>query len=145
VATQGGLLPAGVLRGIKAINFKDGLKPKFVRGTSVAPIGRTRGEYEASGSIELYIEEFKLLQFALTPGGAGFMEIPFDITINYAILTSDAAITETLQACRITEADQSYSLSDEALVVKCSLSIMQVLRNKASSTLDPVQFGSTPG
>src|SRR5262245_3632205 len=69
------------LTGFTSIKYSHKLTPKKVMGTHPQPIGRTRGEYEAQGSLTLYRQEMDELRTQLGPG---YMEVIFDITVSYA-------------------------------------------------------------
>jgi hypothetical protein len=66
---------------ISSVNYKHTCTPGKTRGTHAQAVGRTTGEYEASGSIELSKSAARELRAQLGPG---YMTKPFDIIVNYA-------------------------------------------------------------
>ncbi len=61
--------------GVKAVTYKHSLKGAKVWGTPANAVGRTRGKYDAEGSLELYRSEADSFIAKLTRGGSiGYME-----------------------------------------------------------------------
>jgi hypothetical protein len=137
-----------------SISYDHKLEPEFVRGAHAQPLGRTRGNYEASGSITLY----KAAAAALIKGlGPGYLEKEFDLTVTYGNqpATVDAGaptvggvisgiasagfgaamgmVTDELIGCRIRNDGNSHSQGGKALEVKLDLTIMQVRPNGTSA------------
>jgi len=124
--------------GFKAINYKNSLKPGKVRGTNAQVIGRTRGNYDAEGSLTLYKEDFgDLLAYLATLTGAtsslnptglppGVMEVAFDITVGYSETPASPVQLDVLKACRITDMEQDASEGEDAIAMKLSLDILVI-------------------
>lgn len=114
-----------VFVGISEIDYSHKLDPGMMRGTSALPNGRTRGQYEAKGSITLYKSEAAELIAAL---GDGYLERSFDIVVHYAEAGSPM-VTDTLIGCRIVDDGNSHKEGNDALTQKLELSIMRVDMN----------------
>jgi hypothetical protein len=130
-----------LVHGIKALNYSHALEPGELRGNRSPLIGRTRGEYSAEGSIEMYLAEFQVLITLLSAGGRGYMETSFNIVAAYNELGGDL-ITDELIGCRLTNADKSYSEGNDGLSVSCDLHIMEI-RENGLSAVDPRQWQFT--
>ena len=111
--------------GFKELNYNQDLDPGEVRGAHSQMLGRTRGDLKADGSISMFEEEWNSLLAAL---GAGYMEVPFDVSAAYAE-TNSPTITDVLHGCRIKKVDKSRSQGTEGLVVKLDLSIVWITLN----------------
>lgn len=115
--------------GITEINYSDTLEPGILRGTSAFMRGRTRGMYEAEASFTMAKEDYNVLIKALvTLGGgiAGFMEVPFLISVSYAEATA-ALINDTVEGCRIKHNENSHSAGNsDGLVQKADLSVFRI-------------------
>ncbi|SRR5258708_5953320 len=120
--------------GFKSLNAKDSLVPTKVRGAAAEPIGRTRGDYDSEGDMELYVQQaFQLLQ-AL---GQGYKEQTFDISYSFAEANLDT-ITHQLLGCRIQEVDSSNAVGTDASTLKFTLSIMKILFGGLESLISPL-------
>jgi hypothetical protein len=140
VTATGQVLP---MVGYKAINYKDSLSKQLVRGTASVAIGLTKGKYEASGDIEMWLPQANLL---ITTMGPGWKQVPISFQVSY--LSSgplgapgtglpQSVITDTIPGCFLTEIDASQSESDEGLSRKFTLKIPgQILWNGQPSMID---------
>lgn len=119
-----------ILTRFSSINYEHGVDEGVLRGTSPMPLGGTRGQYTASGSMTIYLEEWELLTSALLamPSPGGFMEKRFLITVTYAE-ASGPPIVDTLEGVRITRARRGHSVGGDPLSVDCDLSIMRIIEN----------------
>lgn len=119
--------------GVKALSYKQTLTPGVVRGTTSQVTGRTRGQYEAEGTIELWKEDYQVLIAALSAGGTrGYMETAFTALSQYSsgVLS---VVKDTLAGVRLTSDEDSHNESADGLSVSCDLSIMYLLRNGLSA------------
>lgn len=116
---------------VTEINYSDSLEPGTLRGTSPKKLGRTRGEYDAEGSITIYKADYNQLTTLLLPLalGGGFMEAPFLITVMYQEVRSEGLITDTLRGCRIVSNDSSNSQGGDPSMMSIDLNIMEILWN----------------
>lgn len=124
--------------GVKNVSFKDTSKPGSVRGTHQQRIGKTPGDLESEGSIELYNAEAELLLVTL---GDGYMEVEFDIFIAYRAKNGGGMSKRELRQCQISGIDESHSQSTEALTTKFDLDIGHIVRNG----LNPLKQMLGPG
>jgi len=123
-----------VFLGVKGVSWNDSLKPTKIWGTHPMPIGRTRGQYDANGSLEMYLAEANALVAKL---GAGYKEKVFDVVVNFAEDGLDP-IKHELIGCRIVTEDDSFTNGSDALSVKFDLDIMKILRNGLESVTKPL-------
>jgi hypothetical protein len=127
-----------ILTLVASINYEDALTPTALRGTSAMKLGRTRGQYEANGSMSIYAEEFRVLMRALAampPAGGGFMEKSFEIGISYGEEFSVPANDE-LQGVRIVRVNNQNQQGGDPLYIDVDLDIMSVLRDGLPSVVD---------
>lgn len=125
--------------GFKSINYSDGIEPGIVKGTSPQPLGRTRGEYSASGDCEVYLEEAQAVIDAL---GEGWGEKPIQIVVQFAE-DGKAVQTHQLNGVLLTKAEHSNAVGTDASSVKFTMSIISpILRNGKSiiKQIDPRAF-----
>jgi hypothetical protein len=118
-----------IYKGIKSISYDDQLTPGNVYGTTAMRLGRTRGQYETAGSLEVYKEEFALLSKAIAaipPGGLA--EVPFVVTVMYAELLAPITV-DILGGVRITKVDDSHSSGSDALTVKLTIDPLWISRD----------------
>lgn len=109
------------IAGIKRISYKDNLTRKPVRGTSSVQIGLTRGQYEASGEIEVYLRT-AVLAFFLAPT---LRTVPFPLQFMYGPNGDGLITTDIIPQVLIGDIDADQPEGDEALTRKFSLIIPQ--------------------
>lgn len=117
--------------GIKAINYKDSLKPGHARGTSARITGRTRGTVENSGDFEMYkgfVEEFLAALVSKGGGTLGYGEVEFLVVCSYQA-RGMPLVTDELIGCRITDLEDGHQEGEEPLTVKATLDVLRVKRN----------------
>lgn len=130
--------------GVKSISYNDTLGPTKIRGTHPVPIARTRGQYDAEGSIEMYTAEARQFRKKLGPG---YKEVSFDIVVSY---TEDGfdTITDTIVGCRIKKDQGGGQDGTDALTVPWDLDVMNILWDGVSSikkTLEQLAQGVPQG
>lgn len=141
------------ISGFKSVDYKSTQKPGavFANG-SRQKIGRTPGQYDASGSFEIYRPQWLDLQRILqgpqainnlsaAPGAVpGMHEVNFNMIVSFSEKTPQGATysltdletqTDTLVGCRIADWNFSGSQGSDALTVKCELDIMYLAVNNA--------------
>ncbi len=118
---------AGVIVGIKSINYSTELTPGDVYGTAPQKIGRTRGKANSSSDCEMLRLEFENLRGTLGPGsdGTGYGETSFDITVQYAE-DGQPTITDTVIGNRITKVDLSNTDGTDPSACKLTHNTMQI-------------------
>lgn len=112
------------------ISYEDSLTPGILRGADARKLGRTRGEYDASGSITIYKPDL-LAWLAIL--GNNYMEAVFDSTLNYGNEGGET-FTDVLSGCRITSISDSSSSGGDPLMAEVSLDLMDIVRNGLSAT-----------
>jgi hypothetical protein len=115
--------------GVRTLTYSDKLESTKVYGTHPQPLGRTRGRYEAEGSLGLYLAEANEL---LTILGPGFSEVPFDIICSYSDGVSPV-ITDTLRGARLVGPATDYSEGGDPLGLEFDLDILAILWNGKAS------------
>jgi hypothetical protein len=119
-------------RGVKAIDYEDQLDPKKSYGTSARPLGRNRGPYDASGSLEIFREDWNSIAPVLAAlGNGGIGEANFLVIAHYADFGAPT-ITDTLIGCRVKKITNSHAQGASELTVKLELDIMDINRNGLS-------------
>ncbi|NQY04497.1 MAG: hypothetical protein HRT76_14765 [Halieaceae bacterium] len=120
----------------QAISYSDTLEPGIQRGQSSKKLGRTRGEYNATGSITLLKEDVPTLLAALAAlGQGGYMEAVWDLTATYSGGLTDLVPTvDALIGMRITEIGDDHSIGSDVLVNELTLDIMEITRGGLSAT-----------
>lgn len=121
------------IAGIKRISYKDNLGRKDVYGTASVQIGLTRGQYKASGEIELYLRA-AILAGLFTPG---VRQIPRNIVVSYGPNGDGLTCTDTLPSVLFGDIDEDHSEGEDPLTVKFSLIIpQQILWNGAPTVIE---------
>ncbi len=120
----------------QALSYSDSLEPGQQRGQSAKKLGRTRGEFNAEGSITILKEDLPSLLVILTGlGQGGYMEAVWDLTATYSSGLADPnPSVDLLQGIRITEISEAHSVGTDVLVNELTLDIMDLSRNGLSAT-----------
>lgn len=119
-----------IYTGVTEISYSVSQEPGIVRGTGARPIGRTRGEYTAEGSLTMLKSDYYDLIQALSLRAEGYLEASFDVVVTFSELF-EPPICDVLRGCRITREEDSHSTGGEALTVSLTLSVMEIIRNGA--------------
>ena len=124
-----GGVPAPI-SGIKDFSFDDELKPGKARGTSAQVQSRSRGTYDANGSISFYLSHWAaVLQYLVNQSaarGLGWKELAFDIPFSFAEPSSGILIANAAKSCRITKNTLESNEDGNVTGMKCSLDIIQI-------------------
>lgn len=121
---------------ISEISYSETLEPGEQRGTAAGKLGRTRGVYNAEGSVTMYVEDWEALASILVAKGlGGYMEAEFVVTVTMFELTG-VPVVHTLRGCRVTSVEDSSSAGSDVREVTIQLDIMQILRG-ANSAVSP--------
>ncbi len=113
---------------IKSLSYDEEIKPGKVRGTHAQIAGDTRGEYDVSGSIEIYKHALDALLTSLTALGRGYLEQHFGSTASYAERGMPIT-TDVLVGMRLTKLSDSPSEGSDPLTVKCDFMAHYMTRN----------------
>lgn len=132
-AAASALGASALFQGVTELSYSDMLEPGEFRAIgSAAVLGMTRGTYstEASMSMEKRYAQ-SLLETLAAMGKGGYGVVPFQIVASYAEIGL-APITDTLEGCRITKAEDSIQQgSSDVQVVNFELKLIKILRNGA--------------
>lgn len=117
--------------GLRSINYREPLEIGKIRGTSPKPIGRTRGNADIEGDMEMYAEEWKnqlLPKLAGLFGLSGFSEASIPIKVSYAERRNPSGIhSDHLIGVRIHSPDRTNTEGTDASIVKLTLDIMDIV------------------
>jgi hypothetical protein len=120
---------------VTEITYSDSLEPGILRGTSAKKKGRTRGEYDAEGSITIYKADLATILAELAAlGVGGYMEASFDVTVTMSEGLVSIPVTDSLVGSRITNIEDSHSQGSDALMSTLTLDLMELSRNGLSAT-----------
>ena len=122
-----------IFTGITEISYTQSLTPGIQRGASARKLGRTRGEYDATGSFTMYKEDYSQLIAALAAAGIGSLrgygELPFVITAVYE--EGGRIKVDKLKGARITNDEDSHSQGSDILVVSAEIDLIEIERDGA--------------
>ena len=112
------------VRQITKIEFKRSQKKENLYGAGYEPIHRGYGKVEYTGSIELYIDEWKRI-IASAPERNPFLIQPFDITIVYTVKSTNIPTgqVDILRQCEFSEDSMSTASGDTKILVSVPLII----------------------
>jgi len=131
------------------IAFSDTCEVAEARGASPIPMGRTTGEYKASGSFSIFmysLPTFQSIVAANSPSGNSIYDAIFDITVQIAMKGAPGQPTcgpqmYQLQGCNITGIDTSSSAGNSVVMAKINLYVPLIIWN-GYSPLDGVNVGN---
>lgn len=112
--------------GFTAIDYEHSLEPGIVRGAGPWKAGRTRGEYDAEGSLTMLRSDWDQMRGSF---GAGYLEKDFQISVSYSEDAEGQVVTDELVGCRVTNVEYSHSQGTDALTVSLTLNIMYILED----------------
>lgn len=110
---------------IKEFSYKHSLEPGDVRGTGSQKAGRTRGEYNAEGSMVLFREGWDILRNRL---GNGYMEKSWTAVVNYAD-EGQPVVTDEVVGIRITSVELGGSQGTDASEVSIELNVLYIIED----------------
>jgi len=123
---------AGIFTGISELTYSDTLEPGIVRGASPQKLARTRGEYNAEGSMNLWLQDAREFMDSLGPG---FKEVVFNITAMYSAVGSEV-VTDRLIGCRITSTESGGSQGPDPIGTTFGLDIIRIEWNGVDPLTD---------
>jgi len=120
------ILLGRILTGITAIDYKDGQTTKGVMGRGKKRVGRVSGNYQASGSITLLMDEVEALNRSL-PAGQSIYDIPpFDIPVAY-VNPENILVTHILKQCVFLEQNRESKAGEvKEIEVKLPLDVSEI-------------------
>jgi hypothetical protein len=124
-----------LIAGVAAIDYDDNLARSKVYGTSSVPLGLTKGKYEATGSVELYLEAANLI---LTTYPGTWRMVPIIFNVSYVPFTFPATpVFDVIPVAYLTKQTSSNKVGDEATTRKFELAIPgQILWGGAPSFIE---------
>ena len=125
--------PGGLIVGAQSVSYKDSAKTENVYGKGRDVKGRSRGNYEASGTLEMLRSDFDELVGSL---GADFMgKADFTVVVSGAN-DEGYSFTDILKECVITGNDFTGSQGDAKMPGKCEMNIKKILWNGVEPVVD---------
>lgn len=125
---------AGLIIGLKSINYSPKLDPGKVYGTAPQKIGRTRGKADETADCEMLRLEFENLKETLGNQGIGYGETAFDIVVQFHE-DGGPTLTDTIIGCRITAVDLSNADGTDASMAKLTLDPMRIWLGKSEHSI----------
>lgn len=110
---------------IQEFTYNHSLEPGDVRGAGAQKQGRTRGDYNAEGSITMHQEGWDIFRNHL---GNGFMEKSWTAIVNYAD-DGQPVTTDEVVGCRITNVEKGGSQGTDGNTVTLSLNILYIIED----------------
>ena len=118
---------------IRAIDYQHAMDPKWLHLGGGYPFARSRGKYNAAGSIVWGMSTYNAVIALLQPDtGGGYGDVTLSIEVNYAPKGGDL-ITDLLYRCRIISDANSASVGGKEIPITSGLSIARIHRNKIAS------------
>jgi hypothetical protein len=133
------------IEGWTSMSFQRKLTPGKGWSHRAKPQTRTRGKFEPSMELGMYMEDYILLERYLALTGATAAKGPFEQAFTLTATLYEAALLTTVWqgvGCRI-EQDSApiEGNSDEEIEVKLTLNVMDVLRDGQSAVYENTPFG----
>lgn len=124
----------------KSINYKYTHERGKVRVNGwPAPIGKTRGEYTAEGSLEMLRDEYQdFVDFLMQgqPRFTGIGDIDFQIDVRFVTVGSPRVFQDTLYGTSLKTGDFANQQGSDPSMVKCDLDILYLDINGMKSVGD---------
>lgn len=110
---------------IKEISYSHKVEREMLRGAGMRPLGFTRGEYGAEGSVTFTREGWNAI---ISKFGAGYLERSFGVSVSYAELGQNT-VTDELVQVRFGGSENNPSQGAEGTEVSCDLHILAIREN----------------
>lgn len=107
--------PNGIMIGIQSIDYSDERPITERYGKGSIARGAGRGNYKATASAELDLDEFNRLQLAI--GGSIYAALPFPIIVSYGDVGLPT-VTDMLPLCRITKVSSGAKQGDDNVGIR---------------------------
>lgn len=124
------------VRGFKEIKYSHKREIGKLRGAGVHVLARTRGQYDAEGSLTMWLHEWHQLQSLM---GNGWMEGIFTISVIYSEIGPLEAAGDALIGCTITSVEKGGSDGTEGLEVKVDFHIMDIQELACGTSVSPMR------
>lgn len=127
------------VKGWQSFTFGSKLTPGKTWGNKAKPQNRTRGKFEPTAEIEIYFEDYVLLRAYLAgigvPLGQGYKEVSALWTCVAFERTIGSSRTDIIGA-RISDDTVNITNSDDQLIKKVTLDVMDILEDGVSSVFE---------
>jgi len=108
------------------LDWDDSLEPGPVRGTGPRKRGRTTGEYDAAGSMGMYLDAATAFMKKLALTNASIGLVPFNIEAHWAEADDGPVHEAKLTACRIKKRSQTNAPGTDAAMIEFELDPMWI-------------------
>lgn len=107
------------VEGIEQVKYEDEMSIDVAYGAGNKPIGKTKGNYKATASMNLYIEELIALQQQL-PAGSNLYDLPdFDVVVQYEFNGNN--YTDIIRNCSISKNPRETKNGEGKIVCEITL------------------------
>ncbi|QQV91581.1 hypothetical protein Peternella1_45 [Winogradskyella phage Peternella_1] len=113
------------VEGITALKYDDTVTKENVPGAGMYPVGRSKGNYEATASITLYKEEADAIKSALATGGRLQDILPFDINVQYE-KADGSIVKDRIRNCEFTNDGVDVSNGDGTISIEYTLIVSHI-------------------
>lgn len=113
---------------IKSISYSAKREIGKARGNSPVRRGKTRGTYDAEGSLEMYKSGDGGFDQLIANFGDNWMEKEFDVVVSYGN-NGEPVTTDTLRVCEFSGDEASPAEGSDAITRKLTLDITGILVN----------------
>lgn len=125
--------------GVRRLNWKQELTPEDQYGNGAVPIGRTLGQFKASGDFEQLLSEYELLTAKF---GNNYGKVPFNIGCQYVEQPGAGIVKVELIAVRIIGEEVSNEQGAGGTVMKVTLSIVRPIKINGRTLIDDLTQGA---
>jgi hypothetical protein len=126
--------------GVKSLNYTFTSAKTKVRGTAQLPIGRTTGQADITGDIELYMAQFNDICSVL---GDDFTNAVFNIDIAYRCQPEDNMVSDELIGVAMAEITSGGADGNDTNTRKLKLDIMNAKFNGLWAVTPPDNAGAS--
>ena len=122
VRLSNGTIP---LVGITKITYEDEEEVENIYGAGKFPVSQGSGNYTATASITLPVEE--IIKIQRTTGSKRLQDVPyFDITVSYLHPQADKQINDTIKNCRFTKNSRDLNQNDKTFPIELALVVSHI-------------------
>ena len=115
----------GIVNGITAMSYEDTTEIKDNWGAGNRPVSRSRGKYEAKGSMTLHMSEVEAIT-AQAPNG-DLAQIPmFDVTVVFIPELGQSPVTHKLRGCQFLGNKRNLTQSADGITVDLDLIVAEI-------------------
>ena len=99
------------------------------RGASPFSMGKTLGEYKASGNVSVQLKKAEDFLELIAPGKGPHLAQFFDLTVQYQEFGWDQVLSDRLIGCKLSGEGKTHSAGNGVLVVKYPMTIEVIIPN----------------